>query len=236
VLRAPGPAVRVRGIQALQAVGSDEALDQLLRVLHDDPTVLNDDGEYQALAGALASYRAPAKAKLLERFAQVSPSASRGAAAPPGDLFERYFSAGFEGLKSEINGGTVDPVSQARGLERLQAAQAELKQALRQVETSAPTAESSRLPGLVLQTFLHMDVTKDPELLAFARRTAADAAWSDDVRGQALLLIAKLGGKDDLEGLLTYLESPSPLLQARALQAIAALQSKVSPAAAPAKG
>ena len=47
------------------------------------------------------------------------------------------------------------------------------------------------------------------------------------MRGQALLLIAKLGGKDDLEGLYAYLESPSALLQARAMQAIGALHSKV---------
>ena len=235
VRRAQGPAVRVQGILALQALGSDQALDQLLRLLREDPAALKDDSEYQALSKALASYKAQAKAKLLQRFAQVSPSASRGAAALPGDVFERYFSVGFEGLKSEINGGSGDPAMQARGLERLQAAQAELKQALTQVETGVPPAESSRLPGLVLQTLLQMDLQKDAVLLAFARRTAADAAWSDAVRGQALLLIAKLGGKDDLEGLYSYLESPSPLLQARAMQAIAALQSKVSPTPA-AKG
>jgi hypothetical protein len=232
VLRAQGPAARVQGILALQAMSSDEALDQLLRVLSDDPTALKDGGEYQALSRALASYGARAKAKLLQRFAQLGPSASAGAAAPPGDLFERYFSGGFEGLKSEINGGSGDPAMQARGLERLQAAQAELKQALTQVETGTPSAQISSLPGLVMQAFLQMDLKQDAELLAFARRTAADAAWSDAMRGQALLLIAKLGGKDDLEGLYTYLDSPSSLLQARAMRAIAALHSKLSAAPA----
>jgi hypothetical protein len=48
------------------------------------------------------------------------------------------------------------------------------------------------------------------------------------VRGQALQLTAKLGGKDDLDGLYAYLESPSALLQAHAMRAIAALQSKLS--------
>jgi hypothetical protein len=48
------------------------------------------------------------------------------------------------------------------------------------------------------------------------------------VRGQALLLTAKLGGKDDLDGLYAYLESPSTQLQARAMQTIAELQSKLS--------
>lgn len=70
----------------------------------------------------------------------------------------------------------------------------------------------------------------------WARQTAADATWPDAVRGQALLLIAKLGGKDDLEGLYGYLESPSTPLQARAMQAIAALQSKLSAAGAGTNG
>jgi hypothetical protein len=232
VLRARSPAARVQGILALQALSSDEALDQLLRILSDDPTGLQDGSEYQALSKALASYRVRAKAKLLQRFEQTSPSARRGAPGPQGDLFERYFSAGFEGLKSEVSGGPGDQGMQARGLERLQAAQAELKQAVAQAETGTVSAGSSDLPGLVMQAFLRMDLKQDAELLGFARRTAADTAWSDAVRGQALLLIAKLGGKDDLDGLYGYLESRSSLLQARALQAIGALHSKLSESAA----
>ena len=84
------------------------------------------------------------------------------------------------------------------------------------------------VPGFVLQTFLQMGVTHDAELLAFARQTAADATWSEAVRGQALLLLAKLGGKDDLDGLFAYLEDRSPLVQARAMQAIALLHAKLS--------
>ncbi len=232
VLRARSPAAKVQGILALQAMRSDEALDQLLRVLSDDPTTVRDGSEYQALSKALASYKAQAKAKLLQRFERARTSASPGAAALPGDLFERYFSVAFAGLKTEINGGNGDPAMQAKGLERLQAAQAELSQALTQLETGTESVQGSSLPGLVMQTFLQMELKQDAELLALARRTAADAAWSDAVRGQALLLIAEVGGKDDLDVLYPYLESPSPLLQARAMQAIAALHSKLSAAGA----
>jgi hypothetical protein len=66
------------------------------------------------------------------------------------------------------------------------------------------------------------------DLLRFARQTGADAEWSDGVCGQALLLIAKLTGKDDLDGLYPYLESPRPQLQARGMQAIAELQLKLA--------
>ena len=225
VLRAQNQAARAQGILALQAMSSEEALDQLLRLLR-DPTAMKDDSEYQVLSKALASYRVQAKTKLLQRFEQMSPSARPGAAAPPGDLFERYFSVSFEALKSEINGGSGDPAMQASGLERLQTAQDELKHALAQIETGTPSGQSRDLSGFIMQTFLQMDLKQDGDLLAFARRTAADAAWSDAVRGQALLLIGKVGGKDDLDGLYTYLESPSSLLQACAMQAIAALRAR----------
>jgi hypothetical protein len=79
-----------------------------------------------------------------------------------------------------------------------------------------------------MRTFLAMDLKQDAELLSFARQCAADPAWSDAVRGQALLLVAKLGGKDDLDGLFAHLEDPSALLQLRAMQAIARLQSRLS--------
>ena len=96
---------------------------------------------------------------------------------------------------------------------------------------SPPVQGGARLPSFILQTFIQMAVKEDADLLEFAHRTAADDGWSESVRGQALELTAALGGKDDLDGLFAYLESPSPLLQAHALRAIAALQSRLSAAA-----
>jgi hypothetical protein len=107
----------------------------------------------------------------------------------------------------------------------------------RAVEGGSPDAPArpTLLPSFVLQTFLQMGSTQDDELLAFARQTAADEGWSDAVRGQALQLTAKLGREDDLGQLYAYLDSPSPLLQANAMKAIAALQSRLSEGAAKAR-
>ena len=172
---------------------------------------------------------------LLQRIQQVSPAARRAAAAPPGDLFERYFSAGFAGLTHELDRPEADPAAQAGERERLSVAQADLKRALSQLEADTrPARETGSLPAFIMQTFLQSGLKEDADLLAFARQTAADPGWSDAVRGQALLLIAKLGGKEDLAVLYPYLESPSTLLQARAMQAIAELHSKLS--ASDAKG
>jgi len=79
-----------------------------------------------------------------------------------------------------------------------------------------------------MQTLLEMSLGEATDLLAFARQVAADARCSDGVRGQALLLVARLGGKGDLDLLYEQLSSPSPLLQTRALQAIAALNARLA--------
>jgi hypothetical protein len=84
-----------------------------------------------------------------------------------------------------------------------------------------------------MQIFLEMSPGEATDLLAFARQVAADTACSDcvpghGVRGQALLLVARLGAKGELELLYEQLSSPSPLLQTHALQAIAALNGRLA--------
>jgi hypothetical protein len=221
VLRAQSPAARVQGILALQAMSSDEALEEIFRILRDDPTALRNGSEYQALSAAAASYGARAKMKLLQCLMAVPVGARRSAPAPPGDLFA-----------AEIDGQGVGPAAQAGEPERPPAVQAEPKPVSSAVESETrPVQGPGSLPAFIMQTFLQMGLKEDADLLAFARQTAADDGWSEAVRGQALLLTAKLGGKDDLDGLYAYLESPSLVLQAHAMRAIASLQSKLSAAA-----
>jgi hypothetical protein len=124
VLRAQSPAAKVQGILALQTMSSVEALDQLLRILSDDPTALKSGSEYQALSAALASYGGQAKMKLRQRFNSVPLSARRSAPAPPGDVFAR-----------EIDGRGPDPAAPARELERPPVAPPELKPASSPVES-----------------------------------------------------------------------------------------------------
>jgi hypothetical protein len=221
VLRVRSPSAKVQGILALQAMASVEAVDQLLRILSDDPAALSDVSEYRALSAALAAGGAQARTKLLLRFNGVPPGARASAPAPPGDAFER-----------ETADRAPNAASQATELERPSTAPPEPKPGSVPVEKGTqPVQGRDSLPSFIMQTFLQTALTEDAELLAFARQTAADEGWSEAVRGQALELTAKLGGKDDLDGLFGYLESPSALLQAHALRAIAALQSRLSAAA-----
>ena len=229
VIRATDPAVKVQGILALEAMSSSEALDQLFRLLADDPTALRDGGEFQALSKALASFGARATPELARRFDLVSPAQRRSASAPERSAFDRTFASAFERATREIDERTIDPTKRAAALARLEAAERDLTIALQEVDAGA-VGPGDGLPGFVMQTFLQMNLREDDDLLAFARRTAADFGWSDAVRGQALLLIGKLGGKDDLDGLCRFLDVPSPLLQARAMQAIASVASRIAAA------
>lgn len=232
ILRTESPGAKAQGILALQAMGSPESLDQLLRITSGDPALLRSGSTYRALARALASYGDKAKPKLLQHFTQIGLDERRAEAAPPGDLFERYFSADFAGVKSEIEARTPDPAVRAGEQDRIQAAQAQLRLALSQVESDTrPIQGGGGVASVILQAFLEMNLKRDADVLALARQTAADDSWPESVRGQALLLIARLGGQDDLELLYGYLESPSRLLQARAMEAIASLQSKLAAAA-----
>jgi hypothetical protein len=231
VLHAQGAAVRVAGIRALQAMGSGAALDQLLDILTGDPAVLDDGGAYQALVDALASYGARAVPRLLQLFRHVPASERRNAAVPPGWFFERYFARPFEEARSEIAEHRWSADARDAALARLQAARESLEQELGQLEGVAGATGASGVPALVMQAILAMHVDQEPGLLAFARETAADTSWPDAIRGQACLLIAKLGGQDDLNSLFAYVDDRSPVLQACAMQAVAQLQSKVSAAA-----
>lgn len=229
VRRAESPAAKVQGILALQAMRSSDALDELLRIVDDDPAALASGAEYQALSQALVSYGGEARIKLVQRFDRVSPDARASAAAPAGTLYERYFSADFDGFKREVE--KESPAPSSSELDRLQSTRAELQEISSRVEATTRSATGKAgLPAFILQTLLQMDPDRD--LRVFARATADDPSWSDAVRGQALLLMAKTGGKEDLDTLYGYLDSPSPVLQARAMQAIAALESKASAAAA----
>jgi len=229
VLRAQGDAAKVAGISALQASGSSAALDELFRILAEDPAALRGGAEAQALSKALASYGKLATPRLLERFATVSHGASTS--SPRGrDAFERYFAAGFEALKSELGARSPDPATRTEELARLQAAEAQLRRSLEEVESGPLTArDGDDLASLVMQALLEMSPGEAKEIPAFARQVAADPACTDGVRGKALLLVARLGEKGDLDLLYAQLSNASPLLQAGALQAIAVLNARLAP-------
>ncbi len=205
---------------------------QLFRVLKDDPNALTDASEYEALSKAIASYGLEAKPGLLTAFNQVDPTQRKGYSIPSSDPFDRYFSTPFEGLRKEIGDQNTDQAVKDANLARIDSVEADLKAELSKVTAESVNAGSGApMLDFVMDTFLEMNIKQESELLLLVKKTAADTTYADNTRGQALLLIAKLGGKEELDGLYPFMEDPSDLVQAKALEAIALLETKEAPPA-----
>jgi hypothetical protein len=233
-LQTKNPATKILSIQVLRGFQSPEALNQLVRLASEDRAALADAGVAAELSRAIAAYGAAAKQPLFALFTSIDPTAAASLGGGS-DLYERYFAGSFASLGDELASIPADPAVKEAQAARLQAAQVQLKEALSQLqpEAAALPAGSDLRAGFVLRTFLAMDLAQDADLLSFAKSTAANTAYSPALRGDALLLVGKLGSPADLDGLYPYLKDSSELLQTRALQAITAIQAKESGASNP---
>jgi hypothetical protein len=228
-MRAQNPATKQLSIQVLQGFQSPEALNQLVKLLNEDSSALSDPAVAGALCKAFAAYGVTARDPLLDIFRGIDPQQAGSVSTRSGDLYDRYFGQSFETLKAEVTSDTVDPAARETQLAQVQAAQANLKSALADVRyTPAKTGGGDPRLDFILQVFLATDLKQDADLLAFARTIAVDTRYSSQVRGDALLLIAKLGEQKDLDLLYTQLKSSDDLLLARVLQAISVLQTRLA--------
>ena len=228
-IAAKNPATKMLGISVLQGLKTPNALTILIQIATDDKASLANPATNTALAKAVASYGVLAKPGMLKLFSGIDPAHLSKAPGIDSGLYDRYFAGAFESLQTDTVIENSDPAMRSDRLAQVQAAQAQLKAALTNLDASTATADSSdpRL-DFVLQSFLAMDITTDKDLLAFAKTTADDPRFSSQIRGDALLMIAKFGDKADLDGLFLYLKGGDDLLQARALKAISNLQDKLN--------
>jgi hypothetical protein len=214
-------------MKALEAIHSSDALDQLLRVLNSDPGVLKDAGEYEALSRAVASYGADAKLKLLDIFTTTSPETNPSFTLGGDDLYTRYFSLPAEALRSEISSQTTDSTTRQAQLAKMDDLISTMKTNLAEIQ-NPPAGKGFTTQDFVLDTMMQMSMNSDADLKNFAGKTAANTAFSDEVRGKALLLIARFGEKGDMGLLYPFLQSKNDYLKAKALEGITNLQMKIS--------
>ena len=229
VLRATDERVKVAGIGALQAAASPAALTELLRIVDSDPAATAGGPAAQALALALASYGPAAVPALAERLDRLGPAARAAAVTDDPGLFDRDLGPGLESVRAAVAARHPDATERAAALARLRASADDLR---RTVDELAPAPAGTRpgLPGLIMAALLEMRRAPDPAALDLARRLATDAAWSAAVRGDALAVIGAFGDAGDMPALLARLGDPSALVQARALQAITAIERRLAPA------
>jgi hypothetical protein len=222
------PMTKIQGIKTLQTVHSSDSLDQLFRILNTDPAVFVDAGVYETLSEAIASYGTAAKKGLLEVYANGNQPVNKPEVSPGQDAYSWYFSVPFDELSQEIQAQNPDQARREADLARLASAETALKQSLTAMETQfQPLTTSNPVPDFVVHTFLGMNITQDKEVLQFAKDIARDSGFSSGTRGQAILLIGKIGGEEELSELYSYLENSDEFIKAKTLEAIASLQSRM---------
>lgn len=225
VLSSDNPVTKTQGIKALEAIHSNDALDQLLRLLSSDPGVLKDAGEYGALSQAVASYGLEAKLKLLDIFGKLPPSDSKSSTLSGDDLYARYFSLPLTALRGEINAQSVDSATRQAQLAKVDTLVSIMKTDLAEIQSSG-TGTGYTIQDFILDTLMQMNMKSDGDLKNFGRLTAANSAYSDTIRGKAILLIGRFGEKGDMGLLYPYLDGNDDFLKAKALQGITNLQLK----------
>lgn len=208
--------VQRSGIELLGNMRNKDGLEQLIVLLNEEPRLLRDGGTRQALVQALAGYGPEAKDVLLSVFSSVPPA--EAGAVPSDDLYGRYLAAGFEGISKELR--AVNPAALAEAEALRNQTEASLHKL---TQGAGPSRAGDLRPLVVLQTFQAMEITSDGDILSLALRTAAEGAYPPEVRGEALLLVGKLGKTDNLKQVYSLSADPDALVQVRALQAASAI-------------
>jgi hypothetical protein len=224
ILSSKSPYTQAEGIKAINSSHTSADLEQLFIILNTDSAGLSNQLVADALSQALASYGTAAKQGLIAAFQGHAKPGGNAAVKASDTLYERYFAQSIAGMQAEINSQAIDDQTKQVRLAQVTALSNQIKTSLSDLQTTASSSsQGDPLLGIVMDSCLQMKLTSDNDLYGFAKTTAADVSLPDAVRGKALLLIAKLGGKDDLALLNQYLTNNSETIKASAFTAIANL-------------
>jgi hypothetical protein len=227
VVKSTSPYTKVQGIKTISAIHSPAGMEQLFLILNNDPGSLINVQVSTALSQAIASYGTDAKPGLITAFQAHLKSTQTSNL--PADLYDRYFAQSIAALQSEINAQSLDPQTRQSELQQVSGLSTQIQSELDSIQSSSFQAGGADpVLDFVLSTFLQMNVTQDGDVYALARTTASDNNVPDSVRGKALLLIAKLGTKDDMSLLYQYLENNSEVIKANTFTAITNLNQKLN--------
>jgi hypothetical protein len=221
---------KVQGIRTLSIIHSTMCLEQLFAILNQDRNSIKDWSIYDELKTGLASYGKDAKGQLLDIF-NTSKDTSRGISRGlTNDLYSRYFSRQFDALTDELRNQILESNKINAQVTQVQEIQSNLQSLLTSIENESLQQKSDD-PTLdfVLDTFLQMDIKSDSEIYYLSKIIADDSTYSDGVRGKALLLIAKLGSKNDFGQLSKYILCDNEYLRAMSYEAIGNLHEKIKP-------
>jgi hypothetical protein len=220
---------KVVGISALGAIHDTRNLTQLMQLLTEPGSNLNNPLYYQALSIAIATYGVGAKPALVGQFYTWSQSITTSSYASSATLYDQYFADSLQALKSSINNQDLTSAEKDAQLQQLTAIETNLQTDLSRLQVNATkeTASDIRL-DFILDTFNRLTISEDADILNLAKGVAANPVYPAVDRKKAILLIGKFGSKDDLVIVASYLQNSSDEIKAGALEAMVLLDQKTS--------
>jgi hypothetical protein len=227
VANSKDPYTKIQGIKAIEAIHSSQGLEQLINVLNNDPSALTNWQVSDVLSQAIASYGVDAKPGLMTAFQAHLKTTE--AANYPTDLYDRYFAQSIASIQAQINAEPLDTKTKQSQLQQIAGLASQMQTELNNLQSASLQASGADpVLSFVLTTFNQMNITSDVDIYSLARTTTSDATLPESIRGEALLVMAKLGSKDDLTFFYQYLQDNSEVIKADALQSITILTQKLN--------
>ena len=93
---------KIQGIKTLSTIHTPEALDQLIYIIENDPTALQNQSLYQTLSASIASYGLDGQKKLFDIYNKAvkeEEAGSGGTVLLQDDFYTRYFADAFTALQ-----------------------------------------------------------------------------------------------------------------------------------------
>ena len=230
---------KVAGINTLMSIHTEEAMEQLIRILDSTGCRFEEWAapDYylfsDSISEAFASFGLEAIDPLLVIFNRCDVLITGNPSEMTSDIFSIYFEKSFDDLVEQLNDdGSLSSSEKEDVLKQLNTIELQLTIDLldleRETSLNGGFKVTETILDLILETFNQMeDLEKVSSIYDLSRRIAADLSYGSSTRSKAIILMAKLGSRDDIGILLTYLEGDNEVIKKTALEAISILNNKI---------
>lgn len=220
---------KVQGVYTLAAVRTSASLDELFRVIEQDPVALSDGRFYSSMSEALAFYGSDSRDRLILMLRNRDDMNSSASIWPAPGLHRKYFEGSFDELRSDVERAALDAADREAQLLRIDEAEVQIRVAMQEIESAQSLVErGDPILDFVLDTFLLMEEIEDyREIYILSKTIAADPTHLPGTRSRAILLVGKLGSEADLNVLVQYLRNEDESTRATALRAIRNLHQRL---------
>lgn len=231
IITANSNETKLEGLKTLDIIHTDLVLDEFFKIFDKDRSSLKDYDIYEEMRDGIASYDVEARDRLLQLFFQSDEFAGETPRGLSPNLYEKFFEQSFNRFREEIENNVLDPQTRNHQLLLLDQVEVEMRSVLSEIERDKIFGEGGD-PTLdfVLDTFIAMKrIEDDTELYFLAKNVAIDHTYATGTRARAILLLAKLGDRDDFPLLVSVLESnEDEILKQAALKGIGIIHKKHS--------